>query len=105
MANYTKEQITKVYEEVVNMINSAGDNYDADLREDYSGRGMYGKSVPAIVTDALAVLVGVYFCWVMDDFGTNYEDFDADDAIELCPLNWDEMGRTSMVYYDKNGVQ
>jgi hypothetical protein len=37
-------------------------NCEAEVREDYSGRGMYGKTVPAIVTDnavALGYAAGV----------------------------------------------
>ncbi len=40
----------------IEMMNAVSDDgYEAEVRDDYSGRGMYGKETHAVVTDASPV--------------------------------------------------
>jgi hypothetical protein len=57
---------------------------EAVVRETYSGRGMFGKSVPAIVTDNI-IAVG-YAAAALD---VPYQD---------CPRRTDSMGTSLVVY-------
>ena len=43
---------------VANRLEEEG--YEGDVREDYSGRGMYGKTAVAICTDAPGTLIGMF---------------------------------------------
>lgn len=60
--------------------------HDTTFRPEYSGRGMYGKTCPAIVTDAPAAVVGAA---VIEAGGSMYD----------VPSRSDSMGRGSMVFY------
>ena len=86
-----------LYEEAVETIQQEG--YTASFRETYSGRGMYGDQVPAIVTEASGAIVA----WaVMVCLYHNLEDNGATDAMydskRLLPLREDSMG-LSRIYY------
>ena len=81
----------KLYEAAVEFLNDEG--YDAEVREDYSGRGMYGKTTPAIVTEAPAALVGYAIGLVAEDLALT--DCNPKD---LVPVRSDNMG-LQMVYY------
>lgn len=86
--NHTPEML---YETAAEMLQAEG--WDSDFRPDYSGRGMYGTTCPAIVTDAPAVVVGVAFCMAMDELGMSVGD-----PFRAVPQRSDNMG-LSMVYY------
>jgi hypothetical protein len=81
--------------EVVAEVLKESHGYDASVRDDYSGRGMYGEKVPAIVTDAPSVLVGATFATVM------LNDYEAQEyeVLEVTPMRVDSMGKSAMVYY------
>lgn len=75
--------------------------HDTSVREEYSGRGMYGKTTAAIVTDASPMLVG--YCW--RELERREEEGEFDDKVSLptftvinMPIRSDNMG-LSMVYY------
>ena len=55
-----RDEIKQWYAAAVELLNDRG--YEAEFREDYSGRGMFGDCVPAIVTSASGVLVGWALC-------------------------------------------
>jgi hypothetical protein len=86
-----------IYRAAIETLSSGA--HEADLYEGYSGRGMYGKEVPAIVTDAPATLVGWAICSAVADNGDHETPADAMDAAEkLIPKRTDNMGK-SYVYY------
>ncbi len=60
---------------------------DGEERRDYSGRGMYGKKCPAIITDESLFIVG---CNAREAFGEY--------AFELNPCQ-DNMGLSAVVYF------
>jgi hypothetical protein len=63
---------------------------DEDVREDYSGRGMYGDTCLGFVTDKSDVRIGIAFA----------EVFGFDDAWDLSVnVRTDAMGRSSIVYF------
>ncbi len=64
------------------------EGYDTDVRSDYSGRGMYGATTPAIVTDASFATVAKYGQRVVEEF----------DCEDHTPDRSDNMG-LSMIYY------
>ena len=71
-------------EQIVEYINDELDG-DARVREDYSGRGMDGKTVPAIITDDLTAIG--YAAGVL---GVPFTDV---------PSRTDSMGRYDTVVY------
>lgn len=94
----------EVFDRAAEILRSEG--YEASVQEDYSGRGMSGRTTPAIVTDAGGVRVGwaiaTAAAYVLDMKG---DDMDSViDALEtqmddLLPGRSDNMGRDAMVYY------
>lgn len=60
--------------------------YEAEYRPEYSGRGMFGTTCPALVSNAPYVIVGMSFAKA----GVNPEQI---------PLRSDTMGRNGVVYY------
>lgn len=92
MPDITPNDLMEVFEAVADAIaNETGE--EARARE-YSGRAMYGKYVPAIVTDADGTTVGTTFSEVAR------RDFDWTDADvrKHTPSRTDSMG-LSTVYY------
>lgn len=77
---------------VVERLQQAG--HEAEVFPDYSGRGMYGRTCPAIVTDAPAALVGFMVAAVVAGDDETY----VEDHTDLVPTRSDNMG-LSMVYY------
>lgn len=61
---------------------------EADIREDYSGRGMYGTTTAGIVTDANMVVVG--YC-----AGVAETDID---FWEVEQFRTDSMGLSTIIY-------
>jgi hypothetical protein len=72
----------------------AVENQDFDVRDDYSGRNMYGKTCPGAVAsharDVYAALAEYFESWAEDS------DFTAGDLIRKC--REDNMGRDVIVY-------
>lgn len=79
---------------IVDALEQNGD--EAELRKDYSGRGMYGKTTAAIVTEASPILIGFLAAQsICDNEGEEgLFDFDTRDL----PKQSDSMG-LSKVYY------
>lgn len=96
-------------EAAANLLNEQG--YDATIQPQYSGRGMFGARVAALVTSAPAALVGMAFMQACIDYERTTidsdEGCDPDEAVqngitlawESCPKRVDNMGRDAMVYY------
>jgi hypothetical protein len=88
-------------EKIVDMMQNFG--IEAELRSDYSGRGMMGKQTAAIVTDAKnAPLIGYYGALVIaeaekdgDDGVEAIQDFDAKNEL---PRYCDTMGMQVVFY-------
>lgn len=75
-------------------------DYDSHVRPDYSGRGMYGSTTPAIVSDAPEALIGWAIAAAMiDAHDDDYSVSAIEDAKQLIPMRSDSMGRSSIVYY------
>lgn len=83
----------KVWEEAVDRLQSEG--YEASTRSDYSGRAMYGKECPAIVTDAPGTVVGAKVVEAILDI----EEAQVEPFIGFIPRRSDGMGRDQVVYY------
>jgi hypothetical protein len=85
------------YKKIVELIVNFG--YDAYLYDDYSGRGMYGRTVPAIVTSISPVLMGAYAMLAASDL-LSYDGIDEifDEIVDILPKSQDNMG-LSMIYY------
>lgn len=84
-----RDEIKQWYKEAAELLNDRG--YESRLKEDYSGRGMFGDCVPAIVSSAPGVLVGWALCQAAPDPEIVYES-------GLMPAHSDNLG-LDMVYY------
>lgn len=71
--------------------------HEADLRPEYSGRGMYGATVPAIVTEAPSVMIGILIVQVLVDAGLETWEA-AEEAMEMAPKRSDSMGLSKVLY-------
>jgi hypothetical protein len=78
---------------------------ESDLREDYSGRGMYGSKTAAVVFDdnsGLLAAVAYAAGRMAEDAANANEDDETEDyekfVEELQSLRWDNMGRGIVVY-------
>ena len=88
MSGQTQIDRLQVYGHAVDALNSEG--YSAEVYEDYSGRGMFGDTVCAIVTDAPAVMLGWAITAVMHDLDEH--------DVAFLPRRVDSMG-LGHVYY------
>lgn len=98
-----------LFESAANLLNERG--YEAKVMANYSGRAMYDKTCPAIVTEAPATVVGACFMQACIEYERIAEDSDEgcdpDEAIsngielawEEMPKREDSMGRSSRVFY------
>lgn len=80
------------------------DGHDAEAQMDYSGRCMYGDTVPAIVTDAEASVMGaaVMVAALREVGGKNGVVSDhslVHEAWQFIPGRFDTMGRNGRVFY------
>lgn len=83
-----------LYPQVCLLLQEAG--YEGEFRAGYSGRGMYGSTCPAIVTDASAAIVGYLVATVV--IAATDGEVELEEHLDLIPRRWDNMG-LSMVYY------
>lgn len=67
---------------------------DIEVRDDYSGRGMYGKITHAIVADSLCDLIPALLCHAAYDYVAVVEDGLFDDF----KLRQDNMGLGIVLY-------
>ncbi len=93
----------EIYKRAVDLLNELDLNMvignNAKYRDDYSGRGMYGDTTPAIVADS-GVLVG----WAVGQaiievegalaYQPDFEDW----VDEILPQRQDSMGRSQVFY-------
>ena len=81
----------------------AGDAYPAEIRADYSGRGMYGKTTAAVVFDQgitlgqFASIVGEIAATIVD--GSDIYEARVPFLREIENLRTDSMGRDGIVIY------
>lgn len=73
----------ELFQEAAEVVQQRG--YAAEVREGYSGRGMLGNRVLAIVTDAPGVLLG----FILKDLGASYSQL---------PVRIDNMGKDFIHY-------
>lgn len=94
----TNREITRleVYEEAVEVIDEPG-RYHAELRAEYSGRAMYGRTVPAIVTNAPGTIVAWAIMCVLAERFDNCCDLQVESESYI-PTGQDQMGM-DRVYY------
>lgn len=77
-------------------------NNEFEIYENYSGRGMYGKTTYGVQVDSLSDLIGAAFQLGLHcnseessiEFSTETEIIEED----LHNLNWDNLGRRIIVY-------
>ena len=87
-----------VYKQAVDDLLTAG--FNAEFHDTYSGRGMYGGVVPAIVTDAPAMMIAetiMQSVYYFMDLDARFDDV-MDAAHEFMPQRSDSMG-LSVIYY------
>ena len=85
-------------ENIKELIREYCDGEGLDLREDYSGRGMYGKSCVAITCDNPLYTVCELFAYIVDS------DDDLDGYDVQCALGepkQDSMGMSSILYFPR----
>jgi hypothetical protein len=70
------------------------DDYDYDLRKDYSGRGMYGSTCIGIVTDTNPFALALE----MVEAAEEYDDFPIETFKKAAPRT-DNMGLSSIIYF------
>lgn len=81
---------TTITREQLDQLVSLLDLEDEDVRDDYSGRGMYSDTCLGFVTDKSDVRIGIAFA----------EVFGFDTAWDLTAnVRNDSMGRSSIVYF------
>ena len=83
----------KLAEKLVELVNEAG--YDAELREDYSGRFMYGKTTAGIVMDSLGTLLTVVLTAAME-YPEAFDGLDAE--VPYNGFRTDSMGMDMIIY-------
>ncbi len=91
----------RIAEKVVEFLQDNG--YEAEVREDYSGRGMFGKTTVGIETNAPGTLIGwlVAKSIIDENYGDAEAGVDALDDFNFrrdLPMRWDSMG-LAMIYY------
>ena len=87
------------------------DGYEAEVRENYSGRGMYGRETVGIVTSAPGTMVGAAVCKAMVDLymydkdmsdadvtAEDMQDFLEDEMTRMMPKSMDSMGLDKIYY-------
>lgn len=92
MGHDIEEQKLEIFRLAVELLEVNG--HEAELREEYSGRGMYGKAVPAITIDGGS---GMLLGWAVTCAAINLEH-EAEDVEMILPQRSDSMG-LGMVYY------
>ena len=88
----------EVYEAAVQLLENEG--HEASVRDDYSGRGMFGSTTLAIVTGAPPAYIGwAITAAVAEASSSDTDPYEvADLALDLLPGHSDNMG-LGMVYY------
>lgn len=94
------EWVLEVYTEAVGCLDGAG--FNAEVMACYSGRSMFGKAVPAIVTNAPGTMVGWAVMAAVVDIRARRGDIDAvsllDGSDHAIPRKIDNVG-LAFVYY------
>lgn len=90
----SSKHLIPIYRDVAERLEDLG--YEADVREHYSGQGMYGDTTVGIVTDAFSTLVGAMVAISMQEAEENWNSLD---ILECIPNLSDNMGRVRMIYY------
>lgn len=93
----TREQFNKAATEF--MMNYGDDEDESQIRDDYSGRGMYGRTCVGVVGDRPSAAVQFMYCLaevIHEDDLDDQKDF----VLEMSEaLTMDNMGRSAMIYY------
>jgi len=79
--------VTITRSQIQELTDAIGDDDDLDVRENYSGRGMYGATCVGFVHDCSAFALGVALGAILGD-----------DALELRAES-DSMGRSEITYF------
>lgn len=77
----TIEQANEIEDVLVDL------GYEVEVRDDYSGRGMYGATVPAFVADDTGVMTAIGYAAAI-----------AEVPLEDLPRRTDSMGRGVVIY-------
>ncbi|MDF7826969.1 hypothetical protein P4B35_23295 [Pontiellaceae bacterium B12227] len=81
-------------QELANLLQSYDPTMTMEVRNDYSGRGMFGKETAAIVTDDSAAILQTVVSIAKED-PEALEEFQEDDF----RFRQDSLGRDSIIYY------
>lgn len=96
------EELIEIYTAACAILEEEG--HEASVREDYSGRCMYGETTPAIVTDAEGseMAAAVFFAALKHTQGDSVDLNQRglfEDIKSFIPGRFDTMGRNNSVYY------
>jgi hypothetical protein len=79
-------------------------NQECDLREDYSGRGMYGRTTAGIVVDSVPLLLADVLQWVKESIGDTGDahvktmEWNGGEIPDFSDFRVDNMGRSTILY-------
>jgi hypothetical protein len=80
-------------------------NQECEIREDYSGRGMFGKQTAGIVVDSVPLLLTDVLQWVKESISSERYTNDSlmlvwggGEIPDISDLRVDNMGRSTILY-------
>jgi hypothetical protein len=85
-------------------------NQECEIREDYSGRGMFGKQTAGIVVDSVPMLLADMIQWVSGNIceyktdadengaGLSLNEWTGGEIPDISDLRVDNMGRSTILY-------
>ena len=85
------------WQELIEIYQDVADAVGGDVRTDYSGRGMYGKTCLALVSDCSGVDIGIEFYRRCTEFPEDEQGW----AVDFAPVLTDNMGREYIFYCPK----
>ena len=94
--------MTKELAEFLCKVTNECGNQEADLRETYSGRGMYGRETCAVVVDSQCQLISDLVQYMNDNVHGDEEAgemiWNGGEIPNADGLQWDLMGRGVVIY-------
>ena len=91
-------ELAKLLERICNETS----NLDCSVRDEYSGRGMYGESTAGIVVDSVPMLLADVLQWVSDNITTSVVNDEVvwlgGEIPDISNFRIDNMGRATILY-------
>ena len=98
----TPTEISKIYTDTIILLEEEG--YESSFTSDYSGRSIYGSTVPGIVTDASPAILATFvatavFMSIDEKERSNIHPMDFMELVlGATPKRTDSMGRSTIYY-------